>query len=168
MPAVSNEDLVRQFLATAEELYGAPPPVRATFEVQEISGELHAEWDRERNHVTIRIQPGWDDYQRKGRLAHESFHVFSPATLSEATYLDEGLAALLAKHGLNYLPFPDQTKYCEALSLVERLIATCPKSVRKLIDRGRRIAIVSASDIVAACHKFPASDADLLVRKFYA
>src|SRR5437867_4332792 len=81
-PSESNEDLVRQFLATAEEFYGVPPPERATFEVQEVSGELHAEWDKERSHGTIRIQPGWDDYQRNGRLAHESFHVFSPATLS--------------------------------------------------------------------------------------
>jgi len=94
---MSNEDLVRQFLATAEKFYGVLPPVRATFEVQEVSGELHAEWDKERNHVTIRIQQGWDEYQRKGRRAHESFHVFCPATLSEATYLEEGLAALVAK-----------------------------------------------------------------------
>src|SRR5438477_6019110 len=96
-PAMSNEDLVRQFLATAEKFYGVLPPVRATFEVQEVSGELHAEWDKERNHVTIRIQQGWDDYQRKGRLAHESFHVFSPATLSEATYLDEGTRRIACK-----------------------------------------------------------------------
>jgi hypothetical protein len=168
MCSISNQDLVTKFLEDAENFFCAPRPVRATFDVQEIPNALHADWDAARNHVTIRIQPGWDDYQRRGRLAHESFHVFSPATLAEATYLDEGLATLLAKQCLSYLPPPDQKKYCEALSLTERLIAACPGAIKKLTRGGKRIALASANDIVSVCKDFPAGDADLLVRKFYA
>jgi hypothetical protein len=164
---MSNEDLVAQILEEAERFYRAARPVGATFEVQEVPDALHADWDKGRNHVTIRIQPGWEEYQRHGRLAHEAFHVFSPATIAEATYLDEGLATLLAKHCCNYLPPPDQTKYCLALCLVERLIGTCPKCIGKPVSGGRRIALVSGSDIIAACKKFPPADADLLVRRFY-
>src|SRR5207244_10115885 len=98
-----NKSLVRGFIAEAEKLFGTPPPVRATFEVQEVPNALHADWDDLKNHVTIRIPPDWGELHREGQLAHESFHVFSPAKPSEATYLDEGLATLLAKHCRNYL-----------------------------------------------------------------
>ncbi len=39
--------------------------------------------------------------------------------------------------------------------------------IRKLFIKKGRIALVSASDIVAVCKKFPSADANLLVRKFY-
>ena len=125
------------------------------------------DWNDVTNHVTIRL-PKWDEVHRKGQLAHESFHVFSPAKLSEATYLDEGLATLNAKQCQNYMPHPKDPKYHEALSLVERLIDTCPDSIRKLLSLKGRVALVLASDIIAVCEKFPLSDANLLVRKFYA
>jgi len=104
--------------------------------------------------------PNWGDVHRKGQLAHESFHVFSPAKQPEATYLDEGLATLNAKQSQNYNPHPN-SKYHEALSLVEDLIATCSDSIRELVS-------VLASDIIAVCKKFHSDKAYLLVRKFYA
>jgi len=163
---MSNDDLVRGFIADLEKLYGASPIERATFEIQEVPDALHAEWNDVKNHVTIRI-PNWGDVHRKGQLAHESFHVFSPAKQPEATYLDEGLATLNAKQSQNYNPHPN-SKYREALSLVEDLIATCSDSIRELLSLRGRIALVSASDIIAVCKKFDLDKADLLVRKFYA
>lgn len=161
-----NQRLVNESLAYAEKLYGKPP-APATFDVQEVRDALHADWDALKNHVTIRIPTNMSDADRKGQLAHESFHIFSPVTLAEATYLDEGLATLLAVEHRQYSPFPDQTKYYEALELVRRLIATCPDSVRNLLSARKRIALVSEQDISAVCKDFPASEAKLLVRKFY-
>jgi hypothetical protein len=162
-----NDDLVCGFIADLEKLYGAPPIERATFEFQEVPNALHADWNDVTNHVTIRL-PNWGEVHRKGQLAHESFHVFSPAKLSEATYLDEGLATLNAKQSQNYMPHPNYAKYYEALSLIEDLIATCSDSIRDLLSLRGRIAFVSANDIVAACKKFDLDKAELLVRKFYA
>jgi len=91
-----NESLVHASLAYAEQLYGRPPAAAATFDVQEVPNARHADWDGVNNHVTIRIPPNMNDIDREGQLAHESFHVFSPATLAEATYFDEGFATYLA------------------------------------------------------------------------
>jgi hypothetical protein len=162
----SDDDLVHGFIADLEKRYGKRPIKPPTFEFQEVPNALHADWNDVRNHVTIRL-PNWGEVHRKGQLAHESFHVFSPVKPSEATYLDEGLATLNAKQCQNYMPHPDSAKYHEALSLVEHLIDTCPDSIRKLLSLRGRIALVSPSDIVAVCKKFPLSDANLLVRKFY-
>ena len=162
----NDDDLVRGFIADLEKLYGTPPIKRPTFEFQEVPNALHTEWNDATNYVTIRL-PNWGEIHRKGQLAHESFHVFSPARQSEATYLDEGLATLNAKQSQNYKPHP-KSKYHEASSLVEHLIATCPDSIRKLLSLKGRIALVAASDIIAVCKDFPLSDANLLLRKFYA
>ena len=117
---MSDDDLVRGFIADLEKRFGAPPIKCATFEIQNVPDALHADWDDVKNHVTIRLQK-WGEFHRKGRqLAHESFHVFSPAKQGEATYLDEGLATLNAKDQ-NYSPHPD-SEYHVALSLVEHLI----------------------------------------------
>jgi len=162
----NDDDLVRGFIADLEKLYGTPPIKRPTFEFQEVPNALHAEWNDATNYVTIRL-PNWGEIHRKGQLAHESFHVFSPAKQSEATYLDEGLATLNAKQSQNYKPHP-KSKYHEALSRVEQLIGICSDDcIRKLLSLKGRIALVSASDIVAVCKKFPLPDADRLVRKFY-
>ena len=66
------------------------------------------------------------------------------------------------------MPHPNDAKYREALLLVERLIDTCPDSIRELLGLRGRVALVSANDIAAVCKKFPSSGANLLVRKFYA
>ena len=162
----NDDDLVRGFIADLEKLYGIPPIKRATFEIQEVPDALHADWNDVTNHVTIRL-PNWGEVHRKGQLAHESFHVFSPAKQSEATYLDEGLATLNAKQSQDYKPHRN-SKYHEALVLVERLIEMCSDDcIRRLFIRKGRIALVSASDIAAVCDKFPSADANLLVRKFY-
>jgi hypothetical protein len=160
-----NDDLVRGFITDLEKRYGKPPIKPPTFEFQEVPDALEAVWNDVTNHVTIRL-PKWGEVHRKGQLAHESFHVFSPAKQPEATYLDEGLATLNAKQRENYNAYADQ-KYHEALLLVEQLIATCPDSIRKLLSLKGRIALVSANDIVAVCKKFPLADADRLVHKFY-
>jgi hypothetical protein len=164
---MSSDDLVRGFIADLEKLYGTPSGKCASFNVQEVADARHAEWDDGKNHVTIRIPPRMNDIDRNGQLAHESFHAFSPAKLSEATYLDEGLATLNAKQSQNYIPYSNDAKYCEALWLVEHLIATCSDSIKKLLSLKGRIALVSGSDIVAACKEFPLSVAQLLARKFY-
>ena len=166
---MSNDDLVRGFLTDLEKRYGKPIGKCADFDVQEVPDTRHADWDDVKNHVTIRIPPGMDEIDRKGQLAHESFHAFSPAKLSEATYLDEALATLFAKQSQHYNPYPDNSKYCEALSLVERLTETCSDDcIRKLLGLKGRIALVSANDIVGVCKDFLSADAHLLVRRFYA
>jgi len=163
---MNDEDLVRSFIADLEKRYGKPPIDPASFEFQEVPNALHADWNDVTNHVTIRL-PDWGEFHRKGQLAHESFHVFSPAKQSEATYLDEGLATLNAKQSRDYKPDPN-SKYHEASALVERLIEMCSDDcIRRLFIRKGRIALVSASDIVAVCDKFSPADANLLVRKFY-
>ncbi|SRR5436190_21178964 len=163
---MNDDDLVRSFIADLEKRYGNPPINPASFEFQEVPNALHADWNDVTNHVTIRL-PNWGEIHRQGQLAHESFHVFSPAKQSEATYLDEGLAALNAKRSHDYKPHPN-SKYHEALALVERLIEMCSDDcIRRLFIRKGRIALVSASDIVAVCDKFSPADANLLVRKFY-
>ena len=164
----NDDDLVRGFVADLEKRFGTPPIKKPTFEFQEVPDALHADWDDVKNHVTIRL-PNWGEVHRKGQLAHESFHVFSPAKQNEATYLDEGLATLNAKQQQNYMPHPKDAKYNEALSLVEKLIGICSDDcIRRLLALKGRIALVSASEIVAVCKDFPLSDANLLVRKFYA
>ncbi len=163
---LNDIDLVRGFIADLEKRYGTPPLKRPTFDFQEVPDALHAEWNDVTNHVIIRL-PNWGKVHRKGQLAHESFHVFSPAKLSEATYLDEGLATLSAKQSENYMPHPNDAKYRDALLLVEHLIATCSDSIRGLLGLRGRIALVSANDIVAVCKKFDLDKAELLVRKFY-
>jgi hypothetical protein len=120
----NDDDLVRGFVADLEKRFGTPPIKQPTFEFQEVPDALHADWDDVKNHVTIRL-PNWGEVHRKGQLAHESFHVFSPAKQNEATYLDEGLATLNAKQQQNYMPHPKDAKYNEALSLVEKLIGIC-------------------------------------------
>jgi hypothetical protein len=162
-----NEYLVHESLAFVEKFYGKSPTRAATFEVQEVPGARHADWDSVKNHVTIRIPPNMKDIDREGQLAHEAFHVFSPATLDEATYMDEGLATLLAIEHRHYFPCADDIKYNEALSLVRRLIETCGDSVRNLLNERKRIAFVSEADIAAVCNQFSPSDAQRLVRKFY-
>ena len=161
-----NERLVRESLEYAEQLYGkALAP--AAFHVEEVFKPRHADWDRAKNHVTIQIPLNMNQVDRKGELAHEAFHVFSPATRNEGTYFGEGLATLLAIEQRNYHPFPDDIKYREAVSLVRRLIAMCPDSVEKLLSARKRISLVTADDIAAICKGFPASDAQHLVRKFF-
>src|SRR5207249_1760667 len=160
----NDDDSVRGFVAGLEKRFGKPPIKQPTFEFQEVPDALHADWNEVTNHVTIRL-PNWGEVHRKGQLAHESFHVFSPAKQVEATYLDEGLATLNAKQRENYMPHRN-SKYREALSLAEHFIKTCSDDcIRKLLSLRGRIALVSASDIVAVCKKVPLADANRLVRK---
>jgi hypothetical protein len=163
---LNDLDLVCGFIADLEKRYGKPPIKPPTFKIEEVPDALHAEWNDVTNHVTIRL-PNWGDVHRKGQLAHESFHVFSPAKQSEATYFDEGLATLNAKRSQDYKPHAG-SKYHDALTLVEHLIDICSDDcVRKLLSYKGRIALVSASEIIDVCKKFPLTDANLLVRKFY-
>jgi hypothetical protein len=161
-----NDMLVGESLNYAQKLYQLAP-VCVTFDVQEVPKARHADWDGTKNHVTIRIPPNMNDVDREGQLAHESFHILSPATLGDATYLDEGLAALLAARHRNYYPMPNDQKYCDALRLAEQLVTACPQSIAKLLSLRKRVALVSANDIINACNGFPPSDARLLARKFY-
>jgi hypothetical protein len=161
-----NEMLVRESLDYAQKLYQLPR-VGVTFDVHEEPNARHADWDRGKNHVTIRIPPNMNDVDREGQLAHESFHVLSPASLDEANYLDEGLATLLAVRHRNYHPMPDDQKYRDAKRLAEQLVTACPQSIAKLLSLRKRVALVLANEIINVCAGFPPADAQLLVRKFY-
>jgi hypothetical protein len=81
---VSDEDLVNDFLTQAEALYGPRFP-SVTFEVLKTPalGALDSNFDPAANHVIIRIPADRQGNDRMGALAHESLHVFSPATHAE-------------------------------------------------------------------------------------
>ena len=104
---MSDKDLVNDFLTQAEEFYGPRFP-GVTFEVREspANGALDSNFNPAANRVIIRIPADRQGNDRTGALAHESFHVFSPATPAELKILDEGLATQFAFRVVNYHPPP--------------------------------------------------------------
>jgi hypothetical protein len=165
---MSNQELVEEFITEAQRRFGKRTNLPG-FSVEDvINGPQDATWDEGKNHVHIRIS-GWDDFHRKGQLAHESIHVWSPATNREATYLDEGLATFFAVDFCKYhkpQP-PNQANYLEALDLVSRLIVAQPDCIKELTSTGTRIALLTESDILRVCTTCAPSDAERLLHKFY-
>jgi hypothetical protein len=162
-----NVALVLEFVAEAEKRYGSRVPDIGV-DVMEGDGP-HTQFFEGRKHATVRIPLGLKDFDRRGQLAHEAIHVFSPADLDEATYLDEGVAAIFAAEIQNYYPPQDKEHlmYWSALSVSACLIQMHPTSIQELMKRCVRLARVKSDDILAVCPSFPKVSAHFLARKFY-
>ena len=166
--SATNNDLVENFLANAERLYG-PRFVGISFEVQETGprGPLHTDFNPSTNHAIIRIPSGLSDLDRAGQLAQETIHVLSPATPDEATVFDRGLATFFAVGECQYCPPRERRNYLDALEAVSRFNDMCPTAIRCLRSVQPRVALIKEEDIVRACNRLGRETAHFLVRRSY-
>ena len=165
---MSDKNLVNDFLTQAEELYGPRLP-GVTFEVRESPprGALDSTFNSAQNHVIIRIPADRQRNDRIGALAHESFHVFSPATPAELKILDEGLATQFAFRMVNYHAPINLWNYRAAWAVVDWLDHLCPNAVRELRRAQPRVALIEENEIIRVCRELPVYWAHFLVQRFY-
>ena len=165
---MSDKDLVNDFLTQAEEFYGPRFP-GVTFEVREspANGALDSNFNPAANRVIIRIPADRQGNDRTGALAHESFHVFSPATPAELKILDEGLATQFAFRVVNYHPPLNFWDYRAAWAIVDWLDHLCPNAVLELRRAQPRVALIEENEIVRVCRELPGYWAHFLVQRFY-
>jgi hypothetical protein len=162
-----NEDIIEDFIAQAENLYGPRFP-GVTFAVQVApSGPLHSDFDSSTNRVTVRLPDGLSENDRIGQCAQESIHVLSPATSREATVFDIGLATLFAIRVHNYTPPAHKHDYRAAATVVEWLTFMCPNAIQALRSSQPRVALLQESDILHVCNALPRYAAQFLVQRIY-
>jgi hypothetical protein len=101
-----------------------------------------------------------------GALAHESFHVFSPATPAELKILDEGLATQFTFRVVNYHAPVNLWNYRAAWAVVDWLAHLCPNAIRELRSEKPRVALIEANDILRVCNGFPDYWAHFLAERF--
>jgi len=100
-------------------------------------------------------------------LAHESFHVFSPATPDEAKVLDEGLATRFAFRVRNYQPPVNVWNYRAAWAVVDWLDNLYPNAIQELRRAQPRVALIEENEIRRVCMELPAYWAHFLGHRFY-
>lgn len=160
-------DLIRGFLLQAEIWYGPRTP-GITFSVEERhGGPLQAVFNPGAAHVAVHLPANLNQIDLEGQLAHESFHVFSPATPEEAKILDEGLATQFAFRVRNYRPPVNQWSYQAAWAVVEWLNYLRQNAIQELRHGQPRVALVEENEILRVCSRLPRYWANFLIQRFY-
>jgi hypothetical protein len=166
----SSEQLINEFLLQAENRYGPRgPAVTFTVENTPPGGAIDVIFNPGRTHGRVRIPAGLQEYDRHGRLAHESIHVLSPADQTDATVLDEGLACLFAFELFEYRP-PNGLlfwKYSAAFAVVSFLRLMYPDAISQMRTMGERLVTITEAQIMHTCPAFPRPAVHFLVQRFY-
>ena len=163
-------------LSDAEALFGPRDASYTILGIEFRDGVPQTWYPNNCRHIVVQLGRDCliDAHQAIFQLAHECIHLLGPAPGSPATVLEEGLATYFSKiHTLkagtsvNH-PIPTATRYIQACSLVEQLLAIDSTVIRTMRTKQPTISVLTAADILDACPRASQNLATQLAAPFGA